>query len=154
MTPVISFRSVEPSDLPIFFAHQLDADATRMAAFPARDRAAFMAHWEKILADETTIVNTIVFNGSVAGNMVSWVHEGDRKVGYWLGKEYWGKGISSAALTQFLGQVKMRPLYAHVAKHNLASIRVLQKCGFKLSHSVEEASNDADASHVLLTLTA
>ena len=36
-------------------------------------------------------------------------------------------------MSQFLGQVKQRPLYARVAKHNTASIRVLQKCGFTIS---------------------
>lgn len=30
----------------------------------------------------------------------------------------------------------MRPLYAHVAKHNLASVRVLEKCGF--THAGED----------------
>jgi RimJ/RimL family protein N-acetyltransferase len=65
-----------------------------------------------------------------------------------------GRGVATQALAAFLGLEPVRPLYAGVAKHNVASIRVLQKCGFKLFHAVEEASNDADASHVLLTLTA
>ena len=63
--------------------------------------------------------------------------------------------MATEALFAFLCLEPTRPLHAGVAKHNVAaSIRVLQKCGFKFSHSVEEASNDADASHVLLTLTA
>jgi len=65
-----------------------------------------------------------------------------------------GRGVATEALSAFLCLEPIRPLHAGVAKHNGASIRVLQKCGFKLSHSLEEASNDADASHVLLTLTA
>jgi hypothetical protein len=40
----VRLRNIEP-DLPIFYEQQLDTDATRMAAFPARDRAAFDAHW-------------------------------------------------------------------------------------------------------------
>ena len=51
-------------------------------------------------------------------------------MGYWIGKEYWGKGVATQALAQFLEDVKTRPLYAHVAKHNIASRRVLEKCGF------------------------
>ena len=31
-----------------------------------------------------------------------------------------------------MGVVKTRPLYAHVAKHNVASRRVLEKCGFRV----------------------
>lgn len=47
MTTEISLREVQESDLPIFFEQQLDPEAARMAAFPARDRDAFMAHWRK-----------------------------------------------------------------------------------------------------------
>ena len=133
MTNDISLRDVQESDLPVFFEQQLDPDATRLAAFPARARDEFMAHWAKIMAEETTFLKTIVFHGKVAGNIVGWKQAGELKVGYWLGKEYWGKGIASAALARFLGHVKARPLYAHVAKHNTASIRVLQKCGFTIA---------------------
>ncbi len=132
MTDDVSLRPIQTSDLPIFFEHQLDPEATRMAAFPARDRDAFNAHWAKITAEENIIVRTITFRGEVAGNIVFWEQSGECKVGYWLGRRYWGKGIASAALSQFLALVKVRPLYAHVAKHNAASIRVLQKCGFTI----------------------
>jgi len=92
-----------------------------------------MAHWAKAIAEETTILKTIVFREKVAGNIVYWEWSGERRVGYWLGKDYWGKGIASAALARFLGQVKIRPLYARVAKKNGASIRVLRKCSFRIS---------------------
>jgi RimJ/RimL family protein N-acetyltransferase len=101
-----------------------------MAAFPSRDKEAFMAHWAKIMADETLILKTILLDGQIAGNVVSWEQDGQQEVGYWIGKSYWGKGIASSALSQFLRHVMARPLYAHVAKHNIASIRVLEKCGF------------------------
>ena len=104
-----------------------------MAAFPARPYDEFMAHWAKIMADEATLIRTILFHGKVAGNVVYWEQSGERNVGYWLGREYWSKGIASAALTQFLDQANGRPLYAHAAKRNAASIRVLQKCGFTVS---------------------
>lgn len=133
MTNKISLREVRAGDLPIFFEQQLDPEATRMAAFPPRARGEFMDHWAKAMAEETTILRTIVFHEKVAGNIVYWEKSGERRVGYWLGKEYWGKGIASAALARFVGQVKIRPLYARVAKKNVASIRVLQKCGFTIS---------------------
>jgi RimJ/RimL family protein N-acetyltransferase len=128
----VLLRAVQDSDLPIFFEQQLDPEATRMAAFPARAHDAFMAHWKKILAGES-ILKTIVCQGKVAGNIVCWEQDGERKVGYWLGKEYWGRGIASAGLSLFLEEVQARPLYARVAKHNAASVRVLQKCGFTIS---------------------
>jgi RimJ/RimL family protein N-acetyltransferase len=130
MNPEILLRDVIESDLPIFYEQQLDPEATTMAAFPARDREPFMAHWYKIMADKSGIMKTILFDDQVAGNIVCWEQDGEREVGYWVGKEFWGKGIATKALTEFLNQVKTRPLVAHVAKHNIGSRRVLEKCGF------------------------
>ena|SRR5688572_15413453 len=128
----IQLRNVTEADLQSFFEHQLDLDAIEMAAFPARDRDAFKAHWAKIMADDSVILKTVLFNEHVAGNMVSFEMSGKREVGYWIGKEYWGKGIATKALAAFLDYVKTRPLYAHVAKHNVGSRRVLEKCGFTI----------------------
>lgn len=63
-----------------------------------------------------------------------WHSEGLQRpcLGYWIGREFWGRGIASAALSQFLHYETTRPLTAHVVKHNAASIRVLQKAGFTL----------------------
>ena len=138
MPTTVLLRDVTASDLPIFFEQQLDPIATQMAAFPARDREAFMAHWAKILADEANILKTILYGDQVAGNIVSWEQSGEREVGYWLGREFWGKGIATRALSLFLEQVLLRPLYAYVAKHNLASIRVLEKCGFEKMDEKDE----------------
>ncbi len=132
-TSEVLLRDVTADDLPIFFEHQQDPEATRMAAFPSRDRQAFMAHWARILADETTAKKTILVDGQVAGNVGSWEQGGEREVGYWLGRAYWGKGVATRALAAFLLHVPERPLYAHVVKHNHASLRVLQKCGFTIS---------------------
>ena len=92
MTNDVRLRAVEASDLPIFFAQQLDPEATRMAAFPSRDHDAFMAHWAKIMAGpKENVIRTIVFQGQVAGNIGSWEQAGERNVGFWLGREFWGK---------------------------------------------------------------
>ena len=142
MNERVRLRDVEPDDLPIFYEQQLDLDATRMAAFPSRDRASFDAHWEKnILGNPDAIAQTILVDGAVAGNIGSWTQEGFRLVGYWIGKEYWGKGVATRALSAFLQAVTNRPLQAHVVKHNVGSIRVLEKCGFIEEKSVEVASD-------------
>jgi len=140
MTGEIILRDVTEAHLPIFFEQQLEPDATGMAALPARDRDAFMAHWGKIMADDSVVLKTILFDGQVAGNVLSFERSGEREVGYWIGKEFWGKGIATQALAEFLDYVKMRPLYAHVAKHNIASRRVLEKCGFTITGEDREFS--------------
>lgn len=102
-----------------------------MAAFPARSWDAFQEHWAKILGDQSVTTMAILFGGRVAGNIVCWEREHKRLVGYWIGQGYWGKGVASKALSEFLAVVKDRPLFAHVAQKNVPSIRVLEKCGFK-----------------------
>jgi len=144
----VRLRDVIEADLPILFEQQLDPEANRMAAFPARDRETFTAHWTKILGDATVTRKTILFNGQVAGNIVSFEQSGKPLVGYWIGKNYWGRGIATRALSEFLGLVPARPLYAHVAKHNVGSIRVLEKCGFKPSDQNAKPSHAGDGDEV------
>jgi RimJ/RimL family protein N-acetyltransferase len=136
MTSELFLRNVVNDDIPIFFEQQLDQEANYMAAFTAKDpnnREAFNAHWHKILANATVIIKTILFNGQVAGSVLSYEDEGKPEVSYWLGKEYWGKCLATWALTEFLARDnKTRPIYARVAKDNLGSRRVLEKCGFKI----------------------
>ena len=131
----ISLRPVEPSDLDAFYAHQLDPEAIRLAAFVSPDRknrAAFDAHWAKILKAPENINRTILADGQVAGHIACFPMEGNLEVTYWLGREFWGKGIATQALTQMLRLITVRPLFARVATDNLGSLRVLQKCGFQI----------------------
>jgi RimJ/RimL family protein N-acetyltransferase len=82
---------------------------------------------------------------------VSWDQAGQRKVGYWIGKEFWGRGIATRALALFLAEVSERPLYASVATSNVGSIRVLEKCGFTISQG-EDPHPDPDVEELLYEL--
>ena len=132
MSNKIVLRDVTQSDLPIFFEHQLEEEALKMTGFPSRNEEAFMAHWAKIMVNPKGMIKTILWDGQVTGNILSFEMEGKQEIGYWLGKEFWGKGIASEALKQFLSHEMKRPLFAHVAKQNSASKKVLEKCGFKV----------------------
>ena len=138
VTPAVRLRSVEDPDLDVFFEHQADPQAVEMAAFPARDRDRFAAHWAKVRADDTLVLRTIVADGMVAGNIGSWPADGQQLLGYWIGREFWGRGVGTQALALLVDEVSIRPLYAHVVEHNVGSIRVLEKCGFQRDR-VEEA---------------
>ena len=129
--PAVRLRSVEDRDLDVFFDHQADPQAVEMAAFPARDKDHFAAHWAKLRADDTLLVRTIVADGVVAGNIGSWQENGQQLLGYWVGREYWGRGVATQALALLVDELSIRPLYAHVVAHNVGSIRVLEKCGFR-----------------------
>jgi RimJ/RimL family protein N-acetyltransferase len=118
----VMLRDVRDDDLATFFEHQSDPEANRMANFPPRDRDAFMAHWTRILVDPWGTERTVEVDGAVAGYVVSWVHDDERDVGYWIGREHWGAGVATAALGAFLTVLEERPLFAHVAERNVGSI--------------------------------
>jgi RimJ/RimL family protein N-acetyltransferase len=146
-------HEVEPGDLPIFFEHQRDPVAVALVVFRSREKAEFDEHWAKILADDTSLKKTIVADGQVAGHIASFVRDGEREVGYWIDRALWGRGIASEALSAFLRLEQRRPLYAGVAPHNAASLRVLQKCGFTLCQSaLDQEPELAGESHILLRL--
>ncbi len=132
--PEIVLRPVVPDDLPVFFAHQRDPAAVHQAAFTTADpddEAAFRAHWARVLAHPDLTVRTVVHAGAVVGHLASFVRLGRREVGGWFDRASSGQGLATAALTAFLRDVTTRPLYARVAHDNTASIRVLERCGFR-----------------------
>ena len=138
----IRLRDVQARDLKILFEHQRDPIANDMAAFAARDWDDFLGHWtRKILGDDTVIKKTILSGDEVVGYITCFEKSGKRLVGYWIGQEFWGKGIASRALPKFIAGVNARPLHAYVAKHNVRSIRVLEKCGFIVTGEGTVTSN-------------
>src|SRR5919112_796542 len=114
VTPAVRLRSVEDRDLDVFFDHQADPQAVEMAAFPARDRDQFAAHWARVRADDANVVRTIVVDGQVAGYVCSWQQDGQQLLGYWVGRAFWGRGVATRAFVQLVGELAVRPLHAHV----------------------------------------
>ncbi len=138
-------RDVLSSDVAIFFDQQLDQEANYMAAFTAKDptnRESFSAHWKRIMADSTVMIKTVVIDEKIAGSVLSYEEDGKPEVSYWLGKEFWGNGICTDALALFINDHQLkRPIYARVAKDNLRSQRVLEKCGFKVIDEMKGFAN-------------
>jgi RimJ/RimL family protein N-acetyltransferase len=125
-------RDVIDDDLDVFFEHQREPEALRIAAVATRDHETFLTHWRtRVLGSPDVRAATIIVGGAVAGNVVSWEGDGERLVGYWVGSAYWGRGVATAALAEFLAERELRrPLHACVAVENIGSIRVLEKNGF------------------------
>ncbi|HEV7221438.1 MAG TPA: GNAT family N-acetyltransferase, partial [Pirellulales bacterium] len=76
------------------------------------------------------VVKAISVADVLAGYISCFELDGYDAVGYWVCKDFSGKGIASRALELLLEEVPIRPLHARVATSNRASLRVLQKCGF------------------------
>jgi RimJ/RimL family protein N-acetyltransferase len=137
VTIEIQIRDVIESDFPVFFEHQCDAASAWMAAFGRRDpnKKEHAARWEKSLTDASTTPKAIVEGGKVVGFVASFMREGQLEVTYWIARSHWGRGVATAALLQLLQRVTTRPIYASAAKDNVASLRVLEKCGFTVRGS-------------------
>jgi RimJ/RimL family protein N-acetyltransferase len=140
----VCLRAVEDGDVGVFFEHQADPEAVEMAAFPSRDKDQFEAHWAKVRADDALVARTIVADGMVAGNIGSWPQDGRQLLGYWIGRDWWGRGVATQAVAQLVAELSIRPLHAHVAAHNVGSIRVLEKCGFRRDREQEANAPASD----------
>jgi RimJ/RimL family protein N-acetyltransferase len=130
--PDVRLRDVDDADLEVFYEQQREEEAVRRAQFPARDRDRFLTHWRtKVLGNPTGHVQTVTIDAEVAGNIVAWWQDGMRFVGYWLGQRFWGRGVATAALRQFLQREQVRPLYDDPIVVNTAAVRLLERCGFR-----------------------
>ena len=143
-------RNVIEDDLPIFFKHQQNREANYMAA----NWEGFTTHWNKILMDKDIIKQTIIVENNVVGHILRFEQFGEPEVSYWIGKEYWGKGIATKALREFLKHITIRPLYARAAKDNAGSLKVLKKCGFIITGEDSGFSNTRgeDVEEFILTI--
>jgi len=141
MTGDVTIRETLESDWPALFEYQRDPVSSEMAGVPAREWDAYIAHQRKISADETGLRQTILYDGQVAGDLVSFLRDGRREVGYRIGRDYWGRGIATRALALFLDVEQRRPLYGWVLAQNIGSQRVLAKCGFTV---IGEEHEDGD----------
>lgn len=118
----LTLRSTTLEDLPILFEHQADPIGAKMAAFASRDWGAFVAHEAKLRDDRAAIRRTLVVDGEVVGGIMCWGDD-EREIGYWIGREHWGRGIATASVRAFIAEIPDRPLHAYVAEHNVASMK-------------------------------
>lgn len=133
-SPSVTLRETEVEDLDTFFTFQSDEEAGYMAAFVNenwQDKEVCLAKWRKLLADTNIKIRTILVDNKVAGNISIWMLMDEPQIAYGLGKEFWNRRIVTNALQQFLTIFPERPLFGRAAFDNIASIKVLTKCGFK-----------------------
>lgn len=146
----LSLRPVAEADLELFYADQADPESARLAAFASRDRPEFLAHWERLLANDEVLVRTIEHDGEPVGHVETFVRDLGRELGYWITRPHWGRGIATNAVGVFLADHEpRRPLSAGVARHNEASRRVLERNGF-VGAGVEQATLDDGSTVELL----
>ena len=97
--------------------------------------------WVQSQKDRDLLTNFAIADADEAIGAIGLRLQGDiyrrsAEVGYWLGEPFWRQGIAThalRALTEYaFATFDLVRLYALVAEWNLASARVLEKCGFTL----------------------
>jgi RimJ/RimL family protein N-acetyltransferase len=130
----IMLRQTVIDDLEFFFRFQLDKEANNLAAFTSKDptdKSAYLTKHTKLLSDPTINNQTIIVDNIIVGSIAKFEMEGDAEITYWIDRNFWGKGIATTALKNFLTIENTRPIFGRVAFDNFGSQRVLEKCGFK-----------------------
>lgn len=131
----IRLRPTQPDDIPALFELEIDPVSNAMAGTKPRARDAFIAAWQRNLADPGVNSRVIEINARpeplVVGSVSRFQADGRDCVGYWIARPHWGMGIASRALTLFLDEERCRPLHATAARTNVASHRILEKNGFR-----------------------
>ena len=129
----IKLKPTNQNDLETLFSFQLDKDANYLAAFTSKnpsDKDGYIEKWTKLLSDEKINIRTILLKKEIVGSIAKFEMEGNAEITYWIGKEFWGKGIASNALKKFLEIEKTRPIFGRIAFDNVGSKQVLENCGF------------------------
>ena len=129
----VILRQTEISDLETLYLFQLDKEANFLAAFTSKEsanRESYIKKYTPFLSNPTINMQTILLNGTIVGSLAKFEIEGEAELTYWIDKKYWGTGVASTALKDFLITEKNRPIRGRVAFDNIGSRRVLEKCGF------------------------
>jgi len=92
----------------------------------------------KCMALDPPTLFAIEYNGEYVGNIGlvkgNDVYRKSAEVGYFIGEEYWNKGIATVALNLIcdygFDNLDIIRIHTGVYEHNIASQRVLEKCGF------------------------
>ncbi|MFN2530790.1 MAG: GNAT family N-acetyltransferase [Pyrinomonadaceae bacterium] len=108
--------------------------------FPHPYTAADARRWLDVVVGQNPETNFAISVGNEAVGGIGYILQNDvsrrtAEIGYWLGEQYWGRGIATAAVQAVtehaFNQHKLVRIYAHVFSWNPASARVLEKVGYE-----------------------
>jgi Acetyltransferases, including N-acetylases of ribosomal proteins len=129
----IILRPTIVTDLEIHYRFQLDEEANHLAAFTSSnssDKEAYLEKYGKFLTEPTINNQTILIDGVIVGSIAKFLIGEDAEITYWIDRKFWGRGIATRAMKEFLSLETIRPIYARVAFDNIGSQKVLKSCGF------------------------
>lgn len=144
-------RPWQPTDAGALARHANDADVARYLrdVFPHPYGLADAQQYLSLVTDPASTELTVAIEvGGEAAGSISLLFQTDisrrsAEIGYWLGRQFWGRGLATAAVRAVseygLAHFDLVRLYATVYAPNLASARVLEKAGYTLEGRLRQA---------------
>jgi ribosomal-protein-alanine N-acetyltransferase len=153
-TPHLLLRAPEPADIDRLFEIESDAEAMKhtnssssreqteahIARYAARFAEDGFSPWTAVLLDEDRVVGWGGLNKDP--DEPEWGVE----VAYYIDRAYWGRGLATelvrASLAYAFEDLRLEQVGAFARPENVASVRVLEKCGFERLRYVPELERD------------
>ncbi|MFZ1685573.1 MAG: GNAT family N-acetyltransferase [Candidatus Zixiibacteriota bacterium] len=147
------FQPVKSSDAAVLVRHLRDIRITRYTYIPhpytVSHARQFVRRAQRLRRLGKGVILNIVDResnqiiGAIGVMSIDWTNR-KTEFGYWLAREYWGKGVMTEATRLFVKYafetLKLERLYAHVFSPNIASQRVVEKIGFRLEGIIRRAN--------------
>ncbi|MBC6491336.1 GNAT family N-acetyltransferase [Flavihumibacter stibioxidans] len=139
-TTIRSWKQEDLNDL-VFHANNINIWNNLRNYFPHPYTEEHGKLWLDQVVDSTPLVNLAIDVDGEAVGGIGLILNGDvyiksAEIGYWVGENYWGKGIATEAVRQMTEYsfyyFDIIRLYAEVFENNKASMRVLEKNGYYL----------------------
>ena len=157
-TPRLILRAFTEADAEDVFAWAGDARVTMFLGWQPHESIEatrqVLAGWIAEYANEDHYDWAIEFGGRVIGRIhTNYVSRGHRRceLGYYIGHDYWGKGLASEALRRVLdylfNEAGMNRVEAIYEPENPASGRVMEKCGMKYEGTLRQFFRCRDGSY-------
>ena len=109
--------------------------------FPSPYTIDLARNWIQFVRDNESTTRFVIANDKEAIGEIGVVIQPDvhlytAEIGFWIGEPYWGNGLMTQAVSWMVeycfSELGLKRIFADVMEYNIASQKVLQKCGFEL----------------------
>lgn len=149
----IKIRKYKLSDAKDLYKNIKDKEITKWTCsipspYPKNEALRFIKRNYRLIKNKKAfsfaicLIGTDKVIGGIALTNLDW-KEKSAELGYWVGKKYWGKGLTTEAVKLALkfsfDKLKLHRIWARVFEENVSSVRILKRCKFKLEGKRRES---------------
>ena len=136
-TPRLLLRRARPEDAAAMHRIMSDPQAMRYWSTPPHSSMAETERWMASMVEIDAAIGDdfiVTQNGRLVGKLGAWRLP---EIGFLIGRDHWGQGIAMEAVTAFIARRRglgSSELTADVDPRNSASLRLLERAGFRETH--------------------